>query len=126
MGAAIAAGGDAIVIFRQCGSFTTTRTADLTAPGWTIVPVSPLVGANGLWELTFGAIAPDTATATFSTTWPTLCDGASTNTNGDELANVDQPHDVDCDGHAENTAPATARRRSPPAYAERSGRMRVR
>ena len=61
---------DAIPIYVQCHPSTGTITGvSLSASGWTITPLQTVnTGAND-WGATFGAIAPNTSSATFTATF---------------------------------------------------------
>ncbi len=80
--------GDAIVIHTYCTTNTPPTAVALAAPGWTFTQVGPFSGsaANTDWAATFGAFAPDTASATFTVTWAGTPRCKFQDELGDELA----------------------------------------
>jgi hypothetical protein len=80
--------GHAIVILAECDTVTVPASVSLAAPGWSITPLAAMpIGGSGKYAMAFGAIAPDTVSATFTVTWPLVC--STMDELGDELANVD-------------------------------------
>jgi hypothetical protein len=91
--------GDAIVLHVHCQVATPTAVS-VSAPGWTIIQVGPLTGiANQRWVASFGAFAPDVASATFTVDWGTTC--ANLTVLGDEFAGVAAGPNA-FDGHVEH------------------------
>ncbi len=86
------------MLHTYCTSNTAPTAVSLTAPGWTIMPIGPLAGsaANTDWVASFGAIAPDTASATFTVTWTGTPRCQFMDELGDEFTNA-----IAFDAHAE-------------------------
>ena len=89
--AAAAHAGDAIVVHLYCTSNIAATGATLTAPGWTFTPIGPFSGSvsDTDYVASFGALSPDTATATFSVAWTGNPHCDFVDELGDEFANVD-------------------------------------
>lgn len=93
--------GDAIVVQLSCTSSTPPTAISISAPNWTFTTLSPIFGSSSTgWAASVVAIAPDTATASFTVQWA----GAScvyTNEIGDEFTNNDRTGGtVTFDGYA--------------------------
>jgi hypothetical protein len=84
---AAAAAGDAVVFQVFCASATAATTPTVTAPGWTITQLTPVVSQEGQAGVAFGAIAPDSAPATFTVTFGASCSAISE--IGDEFTGND-------------------------------------
>jgi hypothetical protein len=96
--------GDAIVIHLNCGSSMTITGVTITAPGWSLTPIGPLTGSMGtaLWSQSFGAIAPDVASAQFAVTWSGgTCDSATTDLGDEFTGNSTGGGAATFDSHAE-------------------------
>ncbi|MEO6775861.1 MAG: hypothetical protein ABI467_23070 [Kofleriaceae bacterium] len=83
--------GDAIVVHAYCGAATMPTAVTLEASGWTFAQLNPIAGSPTPqdWAAGFGAIAPDTATTTFTVTWTVASCGFGLDTLSDELTNND-------------------------------------
>jgi hypothetical protein len=101
---AASAAGDAIVLEVFCQNTTAPTGVTLSAPGWTFTQLGALVGstANLYWGTSFGAIAPNTASATFTATWTAPASCSYLDALGDEFAGADPTGGVATfDAHAE-------------------------
>lgn len=83
--------GDAIVVHAYCGAAAMPTAVALEASGWTFTQINPIVGSTSPadWAAGFGAIAPDTVTATFTVTWTVADCGFGLDTLSDEFTNND-------------------------------------
>jgi hypothetical protein len=83
--------GDAVLIHAYCGSSTEPTDAQVTAPGWAFTRLGPIAGSLSSqdWAASFGAVAPDTATTTFTVSWTTANCSFGLDTLGDEFMNND-------------------------------------
>jgi hypothetical protein len=65
-----AAAGDALVFAVGCAGSSVPTAASLTATGWTLTPLSGVLGTTtGPWVVLYGAIAPSTTASTFNVSW---------------------------------------------------------
>jgi len=96
-----ATAGDAVVLQLFCANTVVPTGVTLTASGWSFVQLGALVGStsSGYWGTSFGAIAPDSASTTFTATWTAASPCTFIVELGDELAGVDTSGAFDA--HAE-------------------------
>src|SRR5215813_7890683 len=91
--AAASAPNDAIVVAVYCSSGTAATNVTLTAPGWTGANAFQRLGNIGSSTASsiavFGAIAPNTAPATFTVTWTNSANCTFLGEMGDEFAGAD-------------------------------------
>jgi hypothetical protein len=83
------AAGDAIALHVECDDATGTATGVSVAgpAGWSFQELGSIVTSSGEFATSFGAIAPDTALATFTVTWTIPMCSVAIVELGDELAN---------------------------------------
>jgi len=83
---------DALVVLIGCRDSTVTA-MNLTAPGWSLTPISGLVGPSGAFDFirTYGAITPNTTPVTFTVTLTGggNCSGGDTTIMIDEFSGND-------------------------------------
>ncbi len=100
--------GDAIAFMVACAGSGTPTAVSVTAPGWALLPLSPVTidAPAQIAAASFGALAPDTQPVTVSVTWSgTNCNRGKTELV-DELTNTDTTSAAAAfDAHAE--APGT-------------------
>jgi hypothetical protein len=84
------AANNVFLIYVSCVASPNASTFSVTAPGWTIMPLSAIVApASGVWSAQlFGAIAPDTAPVTFSLGYGGVFCSGSSGIIADELTGV--------------------------------------
>jgi len=79
--------GDAITLHVACDTGAQPPAVTVTAAGWSFTQLTLIAGVSTKWATAFGAIAPDTAPATFTVTWSATC--PDLDELGDEFANAD-------------------------------------
>src|SRR5690349_14959982 len=83
------AANEAVVIGVNCVSSTAATTVSLTAPGWTFTQLGNIAFSGASSAAAFGAISPDTTSATFTVTWTGAGSCTFHREMGDEFAGTD-------------------------------------
>lgn len=84
--------GDAITIMVACAASQVPSTVALSAPGWTFFQLAPITVNSGgqVYGAAYGAIAPNTASATLTITWTNSTCNRGQSILADEFTNNDQ------------------------------------
>jgi hypothetical protein len=83
------AAGDAVALQVACSDAIAPTSVLVTAGGWSITQLTPIVANGALYAASFGAIAPDTVATTLTIEWTGTTCGVGKSALGDEFANAD-------------------------------------